>query len=74
MSNIVGEKGKMLAETRIVFASKWAYECMKNPEAVNSFICSVAETVNITDIHTINSIFYQALAITQKQKEQNQKN
>lgn len=64
----------MLAETRITFASKVAYECMKNPEAINSFICAVAETVNITDLQTIDSIFYQALAITQKQKEQNKKN
>ena len=64
----------MLAETRVSFASTVAYECMKNPEAMNSFICSVAETVNITDLQLINNMFYQVLALTQKQKEQNQKN
>lgn len=64
----------MLAEMRVTFASAIAYECQKNPEAMNSFICSVAETVNITDLQLINTMFYQSLALTQKQQEQNKLN
>lgn len=64
----------MLAETRAIIAQKIFYECMKNPEAIGTFVCSVAETVSISELQIINGMFYQALAITQKQKKENQKN
>lgn len=64
----------MLAETRAIIAQKIFYECMKNPEAIGTFICSVSETVSISELQIINGMFYQALAITQKQQKENQKN
>ena len=64
----------MLAETRAIIAQKIFYECMKNPDAIGTFICSVAETVGISELQIIYGMFYQTLAITPKQKEQNQKN
>ena len=64
----------MLAETRAIIAQKIFYECMRNPEAIGSFICSVTETVSISELQIINGMFYQALAITQKQQKENQKN
>lgn len=64
----------MLAKTRVTFANFIAKECNKNPEAFNSFICAVAETVNIADLQTISIVFNQALEINKEQKEQNQRN
>ncbi len=64
----------MIAETRVLFATQIANECMKNPEMTNCFICSVAETVNIADLQIIKKMFYEAVEVAKKQKEQNQMN
>lgn len=64
----------MLAIARSKFAKEMSNETMKNPQAMNTFICCVAETLNIADLETIEKMFYQTLPIANKIGENNQQN
>lgn len=62
----MGMKRELLAESRIYFASKVAKETAMQPEAINNFICCVAETVSIPDLELIYSMFHQTLENIEK--------